>query len=82
LVELFGVQHFASVNGFLYMMRGLGTLVATPVGGALIRGSTSHHVSSAFEKSTILVGVLLAGATAAVLWVRLEVSIPGWKWKI
>ncbi|RMZ80510.1 hypothetical protein DV737_g2901, partial [Chaetothyriales sp. CBS 132003] len=34
LVELFGVQHFASVNGILYMLRGMATLVGTPVAEA------------------------------------------------
>jgi MFS family permease len=31
LAEQFGIQNFASINGLLYMIRGLGTLVGTPV---------------------------------------------------
>lgn len=85
LVELFGVQHFASVNGFLYMLRGIASLVGTPVAGALIRGSgvsSSMYSSMAYEKSSALVGALLGGATLAMLWVRLEaMEHAGWKWK-
>jgi MFS family permease len=31
LAEQFGIQNFASINGLLYMIRGLGTLIGTPV---------------------------------------------------
>ncbi|KAI9700471.1 MAG: hypothetical protein M1820_006770 [Bogoriella megaspora] len=79
LVELFGVQNFASVNGFLYMVRGLGTLVGTPLAGLLIdsRGhmsSATLQKASAYERTTILVGALLAATTVAVFWVRLEAA--------
>jgi MFS family permease len=79
LVELFGVQNFASVNGFLYMLRGFGTLAGTPLAGALIKSggrmaSGTLHAASAYERTTILIGALLASATGAVLWVRLEAA--------
>jgi MFS family permease len=87
LIELFGVQNFASVNGALYMVRGLATLVGTPVAGALIRSSSPHsHGPASYQNATILVGVLLATATVAVLWVRVEAVVgnltqrsPRWK---
>lgn len=76
LVELFGVQHFASVNGFLYMVRGFTALIGTPIAGALIRGNGGDaegpRLSQAYFKTSILVGALLAGTTAAVAWVRIE----------
>ncbi|KAJ9608458.1 hypothetical protein H2200_007446 [Cladophialophora chaetospira] len=76
LIELFGIQNFASVNGALYMVRGLATLVGTPVAGALIRGGSSHQSGpSSYQNATILVGVLLATATVAVLWVRFEAVV-------
>lgn len=79
LVEIFGVQHFASVNGFLYMARGLAALVGTPVAGVLIRGhgggSEGVRESKAYIQTSILIGVLLAGATLGVAWVRTEVAI-------
>ncbi len=75
LVELFGVQHFASVNGLLYMMRGFATLVGTPAAGALIRGAAEGSRNSiAYMASSILVGSLLSCATAGVFWVRIEAS--------
>lgn len=86
IAEVFGVQNFASVNGFLYMVRGFGTLLGTPLAGALIRASTGSpnflHASMGYEKSSVMVGTLLAAATVSVLWVRLEaVNLGQWKWK-
>ncbi|KAI1840192.1 hypothetical protein JX266_013593 [Neoarthrinium moseri] len=86
LVELFGVQNFASVNGVLYMVRGLSTMIGTPVGGALIRSSGASPGPRTYEGMSLLVGVLLSVATFAVLWVRVEAmleplgrSIGKWK---
>ncbi|KAL1852681.1 hypothetical protein Plec18170_005815 [Paecilomyces lecythidis] len=88
LVEIFGVQNFASVNGVLYMVRGMATMVGTPVGGVLIRSGsmTSSLKPKAFENMSLLVSALLFAATAGVLWVRLEAmvgptGIARWKWK-
>ncbi|KAJ5729475.1 Major facilitator superfamily domain general substrate transporter [Penicillium malachiteum] len=39
LVELFEVQNFVSVNGALYMIRGLATLLGTHIAGVLIRSN-------------------------------------------
>ncbi|EXJ73049.1 uncharacterized protein A1O5_04198 [Cladophialophora psammophila CBS 110553] len=87
LVELFGIQNFASVNGFLYMVRGLATMVGTPVAGALIRSATHEKGPAPYQNTAILVGVLLASATLAVFWVRLEAAVShlrqgGAKWKL
>jgi MFS family permease len=86
LAEIFGVQHFASINGFLYMLRGLGTLVGTPVAGALIRSGTSTTVTklpSNFTSCITMAGVLLTVASMAVFYVRLEAVKPvGWRWKM
>jgi MFS family permease len=89
LVELFGVQNFASVNGFLYMVRGFGTLLGTPVAGALIHSGGAKvavgfgrggRAAEEYAKSSVMVGALLAAATVSVLWVRLEVGGVG-RWK-
>ncbi len=84
LVELFGVQNFASVNGLLYMLRGLGTLAGTPGAGALIRNrsATGVHSKVAFKNPSLLIGSLLASATFGCLWVRVEaMQQPGSRWK-
>lgn len=86
LAEIFGVQHFASINGFLYMLRGLGTLVGTPVAGALIRNGSSSvsRLPSSFTSCITMVGVLLMVSSGAVLMVRLEVGkrTGAWRWKV
>ncbi|EXJ95020.1 hypothetical protein A1O1_00138 [Capronia coronata CBS 617.96] len=40
VIEVFGAQAYASVNGFIYFIRGLGALWGSPVGGALVSGGT------------------------------------------
>lgn len=87
LVELFGPQNFTSVNGALYMVRGMATMVGTPVGGVLIRSSATALGPRAYEGMSVLVGSLLFAATAAVVWVRIEAAIgpdgrANRKWKL
>jgi hypothetical protein len=86
LVELFGVQHFPSVNGVLYMVRGLATMIGTPTGGALIRGSAGAVSSQSYESMALLVAVLLFAASVSTLWVRVEALVNHgrveWKWKL
>jgi hypothetical protein len=84
LIELFGVQNFSSVNGFLYMVRGLGALVGTPTAGLLLRGGLSTPAMAVgYEKLSTMIGVLMAMAAIAVLWVRLEAAdFRAWKWRM
>jgi MFS family permease len=72
LVELFGVQNFASVNGLLYMLRGIATLVGTPVAGVLIRSNQQNSQPKSYQNTSIMVGILLVSAAASVFWVRIE----------
>jgi MFS family permease len=83
LAEQFGIQNFASINGLLYMIRGLGTLIGTPIGGALIKTHmTVPGLVVSYEKMVLLVGVLAMGATVSVTWARVEnASQNGWKWR-
>ncbi|OKP14463.1 hypothetical protein PENSUB_14075 [Penicillium subrubescens] len=41
LIELFGVQYFTSVNGALYLIRGVGALLGTPLTGLLLPGQSA-----------------------------------------
>ena len=41
VIEVFGTQAYASVNGFIYFVRGLGALWGSPVGGTLIHAAGS-----------------------------------------
>ncbi|KAB8276947.1 major facilitator superfamily domain-containing protein [Aspergillus minisclerotigenes] len=73
LVEQFGTLNFIRVSGPLYMIRGLGTLVGTPLGGALVRHDLHWEgaaASSSFDRTFLFVGFLLFGATACVSWAR------------
>lgn len=87
LIELFGAQNFSSVNGVLYMIRGMATMIGTPVGGALIRTSTTTHPGpKAYENMSLLVGTLLFAASATVGWVRVEAmggrdGTHTWRWR-
>jgi len=83
LIELFGIQHFASVNGLLYMLRGFASLVGTPVAGALVRSGSEGGVPGSYEKTSVMVGVLFCGASLAVLWARWEAGLRGqFRWKM
>ncbi|KAK9454380.1 MFS general substrate transporter [Dipodascopsis uninucleata] len=86
LFELFGAQNFTSVNGVLYMVRGMASMIGTPVGGVLIRSTTNGFTPKAFVNMSLLVSVLLFAASAAVFWVRMEIMVgPSgsvvWKWR-
>ncbi|KAL1408111.1 hypothetical protein Q8F55_004914 [Vanrija albida] len=74
-IEMFGLHNFASVNGFLYMVRGLSILTGTPIAGTLIPHSAAHSMAlpKQYLNMTAFVAALLFVATAGVLWVRLEV---------
>lgn len=83
LIELFGVQHFTSVNGALYLIRGIGALLGTPLTGLLLPGQSALSVPFSYERATITVGVLLFAASVATLWVRIEgCSGRNWTWKL
>lgn len=90
LAELFGMQHFASINGFLYMLRGVGTLVGTPATSALLRGPSGHGALASlagvdgslgaganrrgYVDSIALNGSILMGAALFAVLVRAEVG--------
>ncbi|KZT59144.1 putative MFS monocarboxylate transporter [Calocera cornea HHB12733] len=92
LAELFGVQHFASINGLMYCLRGLGTLVGTPVTSLLLRGYAGQGAladvglrskGSGYVESIALNGAVLMAAAVGATWLRIELSRrDGWKWKM
>lgn len=82
LAEQFGAENFDSINGLLYMIRGFGTLVGTPVAGALIHtgGAGGMEGIVNFESTIVMVGVLLMSATMFVIWARVEHDLQhGWR---
>jgi hypothetical protein len=83
LIELFGVQHFTSVNGALYLLRGVGALLGTPLTLLLLPSASALSDPGSYERVTITVGVLMFAASMATLWVRIEGSAgKPWTWKL
>jgi MFS family permease len=70
LLEQFRPVDFAKVSGLLYMIRGLGTLVGTPLGGTMVQYGADSTRYSSFDKTFLLVAFLLLGATACAAWAR------------
>jgi MFS family permease len=82
IIELFGIQNFAAVNGLLYMIRGIAMLIGTPLASLQIPRSQALTSPVSYEGVTIMVGVLMALSTLVLLWVRFEAnygSSSGWK---
>ncbi|KAI1092485.1 MFS general substrate transporter [Rostrohypoxylon terebratum] len=67
---------FASVNGVLYMIRGVATLVGTPVAVALIQsGWGSSVLPHGYVNMSVLVSVILSATSVALLWIQIEAMV-------
>ncbi|PWY71140.1 MFS general substrate transporter [Aspergillus eucalypticola CBS 122712] len=83
LVELFGKKDFTSVNGALYLLRGIGALLGTPLTGLLIPQAQTLTTPQVYERAAITVMSLLFSASFCILWVRFEMMVgKAWRWKI
>ena len=77
--EVFGIRQYAAVNAFILLVRGLGTIFGSPVGGQLL-GSTDKGVK-AYGGIAYWGGSLLLGATVSCVGVRwADGRGKGWKW--
>lgn len=74
LIDLFGPQNFASINGVVYMLRGCASMIGTPGAGALLRHD--HAGPHAYLTMSVLVGCLLSGAALASFWIKAESKRP------
>jgi len=81
VAEVFGMQNYASVNGFMYFVRGLGAMVGSPVGGKVLGSGESGL--SAWKGVVWFDTALLAGAAVCVVGVRVlhAVDRREWAWK-
>ncbi|MCJ1354141.1 MAG: hypothetical protein MMC33_004128 [Icmadophila ericetorum] len=71
VAEVFGVQAYASVNGFIYFIRGLGALFGSPVAGSMLgKGALNNYLNVVYFDSA-----LLFGASVCVIGVRYFDSI-------
>ena len=79
MAEVFGLQAYASVNGFIYFVRGLGTMFGSPVGGKILGESKLGN----YRNVVLFDAALLGGAMFCVIGVRCwdAVDKRAWKWK-
>lgn len=79
------MRDYASVNGFIYFVRGMGALFGSPVGGKILGDpSTSTMIRLAgYGKVIWFDAALLFGASLCVVGVRWldAVDKKRWKWK-
>ncbi|KAK0706027.1 major facilitator superfamily domain-containing protein [Lasiosphaeria miniovina] len=79
IAEVFGIRQYAAVNAFILLVRGLGTMFGSPVGGQLL--GTSDQSTAAYASIAYWDGALLMGATACCVGVRwADGKGRGWKW--
>ena len=86
--EVFGIQAYASVNSFVYFVRGCGAAFGSPVGGQILgesRGleTNGDGVLSSYYKLIWYDGALLIGSSLCVIGVRGFDALEKkqWKWK-
>ncbi|CAK7226342.1 hypothetical protein SEUCBS140593_006210 [Sporothrix eucalyptigena] len=83
IADVFGIRSYAAVNGFIYFVRGCGTMLGSPVGGVLL-GTSAGGASSSNSYSGVVVwdGALLVGSAVCVLGVRWADAVRrGWAWR-
>ncbi|KAL3423803.1 hypothetical protein PVAG01_05550 [Phlyctema vagabunda] len=79
IAEVFGLQAYASVNGFVYFVRGLGLMCGSPLGGKILGESVLGNYKSVIYFDAALLG----GAAICVVGVRFwdAVEKRTWLWK-
>lgn len=79
IADVFGLQAYASVNGFVYFVRGLGLMCGSPVGGKILGESRLGNYRSVVWFDAALLG----GAAVCVVCVRCwdAVDRRAWNWK-
>lgn len=92
VTEIYGVENYASVNGFVYFIRGLGSIFGAPIAGAIlgsynrtgdIGGAELGLLRRRFNDVVVYDGLLLLSAGFCVGYVRwLDARDKGrWRWK-
>ncbi|KAI0368932.1 MFS general substrate transporter [Pilatotrama ljubarskyi] len=95
ITEVYGVQNYSSVNGFIYFVRGLGALFGAPIAGLILgshqRGtrlngsmiSDLQVLKKRYNEVAVFDGTLILAAGVCVAYVRwLDARDKGgWSWK-
>lgn len=94
IAEVYGVQHYTSVNGIIYFIRGMGALFGAPLAGVILgshqRGLGAHSpmtdlhaLRTKYNQVAFYDGALLLAAGVCVAYVRWsDAKFRGrWQWK-
>ncbi|KAG6919895.1 hypothetical protein DXG01_015603 [Tephrocybe rancida] len=94
ITDIYGVENYASVNGFVYFVRGLGSVLGAPLAGVILgtykRSADASFIQDGtevlqgrFNNVVIYSGILLVAAGICVSYVRwLDARDKGrWAWK-
>ncbi|EFX02046.1 major facilitator superfamily transporter monocarboxylate [Grosmannia clavigera kw1407] len=77
IADVFGIRSYASVNGFIYFVRGCGTMVGSPIGGVLLgSGSKDYADMVAWDGALLVSSALFMGG---VRWA--DAVRRGWAWR-
>ncbi|KAH6640874.1 major facilitator superfamily domain-containing protein [Chaetomium tenue] len=79
VADVFGIRQYAAVNAFILMVRGLGTMFGSPVGGQLL--GAPDEGARAYVSVAYWDGALLMAATVCCAGVRwADAKGKGWRW--
>ncbi|CAK7265724.1 hypothetical protein SEPCBS57363_001729 [Sporothrix epigloea] len=82
IADVFGIRSYAAVNGFIYFVRGCGTMLGSPVGGILLSAKAGGTSSSNYSSVVVWDGALLVSSAVCVLGVRWADAVRrGWMWR-
>ncbi|KAF9465457.1 major facilitator superfamily domain-containing protein [Collybia nuda] len=96
ITEIYGVENYTTVNGFIYFVRGMGSILGAPLAGVILgnyqrggggpgklQGSELGALKQKFNDVVVYDGVLLLSAALCVGYVRwLDARDRGrWSWK-
>jgi MFS family permease len=79
VADVFGIRQYAAVNAFILLVRGLGTMFGSPVGGQLL--GAPDEGARAYASVAYWDGALLMAATVCCAGVRwADAKGKGWRW--
>ena len=79
--EVFGIQAYASVNGFVSFVRGCGAAFGSPAGGQILGEGNNNAAASSYRTLVWYDGVLLLGSSFCVLGFRGFDALEKKRWR-
>jgi MFS family permease len=83
MAEIYGVANYHSVNGIIYFLRGLGSVLGAPIAGVILKGDARKSGAGSYHDVIIYDGLLLVCSSLCIGYVRwLDAREKGvWVWK-